>query len=135
MLFVKIDAEGSELQVLRGLRRGLQARRVTDLVVEITPGLWGAGPGVLSAGEQLLHWIVDSCGYTALVLYNTLDWGSVAGAHFERCAHPPLGLGGRVLRVRTGISHWHAFIEALAREGRLQDVWFTAREACDQSPG
>jgi FkbM family methyltransferase len=37
---VKIDTEGFEMQVLRSMRRLLQAKRVSHMVVEVTPVFW-----------------------------------------------------------------------------------------------
>jgi FkbM family methyltransferase len=37
---VKIDTEGFEVQVLRSMRRLLQAKRVSHMVVEVTPVFW-----------------------------------------------------------------------------------------------
>ena len=46
--FLKIDVEGHELPVLRGLQRSVRERRIARLVVEVTPG-----PGAVEINDIL----------------------------------------------------------------------------------
>ena len=51
---VKIDVEGAELKVLRGMQRLLVERRVRRLVVEITPDFLGR---IDDSPEQLFDYL------------------------------------------------------------------------------
>jgi hypothetical protein len=63
----KVDAEGNELNVLRSLAPLLAQRRITNLIVEVTPLFWRSANVAVADMIEILCMIIEA-GYTGVTL-------------------------------------------------------------------
>lgn len=69
---VKIDVEGWEVQVLRGMKNTLQQRLVGALLIEIGPARWSEAIVTLDSGILVLQGLLGQ-GYASYVLLRGHD--------------------------------------------------------------
>ena len=141
----KMDTEGAEIIILRGMRRLLAAHRVTNLLIEITPLNWQSYGVVREKGVAVLAEL-SAVGFEAYHLWDNPDpTRPVAGTdeppQLERKA-PPTGastaLGGanapwHPLRgarcsgsssVFRRIVDWRAYVDGRVEARGGANIWF-----------
>ena len=124
MRLLKIDAEGAEMAVLRGLQRTLGRRdvlcAVADIVVELTPSGWAQWGVSLDEGIASLRSLTGGagCRFSAFLLHEP----SLA-FNLPRAVPAPLGLSGDVFHVNEAW-HWDAILRQAGDRVGLLNIWF-----------
>lgn len=73
---VKIDTEGSEIDVLHSMRRAIASGKIRNIVMELMPRSWQKKKISLEEGAKFLDWLV-MLGFTPMLLEDGTNWGSL----------------------------------------------------------
>ena len=148
---LKIDTEGAEVPIVRGMTGLLRDRLIEHIVLEITPMHWPRF-GIAArdaAAHAAFAAITDTYHYTAYLMYTQSvrqPPRRLIGSVFKRVDHHPLGVGPPDTDCPLGggafAPFWEivdmkrfftdyclTFLEKVGHGGKCGNVWFASRES------